>query len=485
MTLNRWLSTTTAIILLLNSPVNGETINESVAAMLRFEPELMSVDSDSRACFEDYRITKAKRRPVISLTSDSGLSQRDRSTDGLVASSSGNLYSRDLGISIRQLVYDGGTSKMLSASAKQSYRAQRLLQLAIIEDRVVDLVETYLEILRLNEQICEAKKNIAYHKEFHEKLLKYEQLGGSRSDTMLIEGRLSLAKSSLRSIQSEKETAESRYRRLTGEIPRHLTKPEIPRIEEIADTCEITGNWHFQAACATFDSASTALLAKKSAHLPNLYINTGATEGYDTVGIKGRDREIHALLGLQWDLYRGGQRRALSEREKWQQDKAFDLVRTAVENGRQKARDIYTDLQRSRDCRSSLDTYVNRLESVATDYGRQFQIGSRDLMNLLGIENELFQAKLKLINALYSEHACVYRLLGVQGKLACFLTGNKILDLIETGCAEQDEWSCRLKPGSSPGRSETVAIPVENCLTSKPIRATPVKGRRLFSFIRK
>ncbi|MDF1751467.1 MAG: TolC family protein [Verrucomicrobiales bacterium] len=438
--MNLWLSITTVGFLCLIPPAKSETLEDAIIAMLRFEPGLMAVDSDSRSTFEEYKIAKAELRPRIGISSDSGYATRDRSTDAVITNGSGDLYSRNIGLSIRQLLYDGGVNSLRSTAAKEAYYAQRLLQMGVIEDRVVDLVEVYLELLRLDEQLKEACDNIDYHRNFLRKLSRHEELGGSRSDTLLIDGRLSMAESARTEILLSRDTAASRFRRLTGGNPCRLVRPAAPQLNRTPGTIDLAGNWHYLAACATYDSALSEMQAEKANRKPNVYLDAGATEGYDTLGVKGRDREVHALVGVQWDLYRGGMRKAFAGREKWQAEKARNLVIAADENRSQKARDFLAEYRRANECRLSVEKYVHRLELVANDYEKQFQLGNRELMNLLSVENELFQARLKLIDSQYNEFVNIYRIWGVQGKLVTTLTGREILKIVGTGCKEKDEW---------------------------------------------
>lgn len=436
-------------LLLVVFPVfgNSMTLEQAVRALLQHEPELMAVDADSRSSYHDFKMSKSAGLPTVSLTSDSGYSRRDRSTDAVVQTSSGGLYSRDIGISIRQLLYDGGQTKCRTAAAKEAYRAQRLLQMGIIEARVVDMAEVYMELIRLEDQLRAARENVSHHKEFRSMLVRREQQGGVRSDTSLIDGRLSLAENALATIHLSQDIAYSRFKRLTGTEPGALTRPKVPLVSGNASSLNLSGNWDYLAACATLKSATASMNAVKATHKPNFYFDAGATEGYDTIGVRGRDRDFRAIVGARWDLYQGGLRKSQVCREHWQVERARDLLRAADETRRHIVRDLFSEREGSTASRRSLEHYVLRLESVAEDYEKQFSIGNRELLNLLDIKNEQYQASTQLIDAKFNEEMSNYRLLGAQGKLIARLIGSDFSKYIGTGCSESDQWWHDAKKG--------------------------------------
>ena len=462
------------------SPSFGETLPEAVRIMLKHEPELLAVDADSRSSYYDWRLKRADQLPHISLSSSSGYSRRDRSTDALINQSSGDLYSRDVGVSLRQLLFDGGGAKNRTLSAEEAYRAQRFLQMGMIEQRVVDLAEVYLELIRIREQMAAARENLDDHRSFRAKLQRREELGGIRSDTSLIDGRLNLAENTLATLQLKMDTALSRYRRLTGKKPGKLTFPKIPHVSG-GENVDLTNNWDYLAACATLKSKQANWKSTIAENKPSIYIDAGASEGRDTIGVSGRDRDFHALLGVSWDLYKGGGRKALQNREEWQVVRARELLRAADELSRQQARDILSERKGSSSSRHSLSRYVSRLTTVADDYEKQFEIGNRELLNLLDLRNERYQARSQLIDARFNEMMSNYRLMGIQGRLVTHLIGDDVTKHVGLERLRADDWYCEVK-----SNLDLVSCDCEieqnsgcpKCLTpircSEPICAVPV-----------
>ena len=75
--------------------------------MLKFEPELNAAEYDTLSTIGDHRIARSELRPQVTVDSSIGFSDRDRATDGLFRTGE-SLLQRELGIRVRQLLFDGG-----------------------------------------------------------------------------------------------------------------------------------------------------------------------------------------------------------------------------------------------------------------------------------------------------------------------------------------------------------------------------------------
>jgi hypothetical protein len=64
---------------------------------------------------------------------------------------------------------------------------------------------------------------------------------------------------------------------------------------------------------------------------------------------------------------------------------------------------------------------VQSAEGVLDAYSQQFNVGQRDLLDVLDAQNDLFNAKSELVTAEYSELFAGYRLLAVTGDLMAAL----------------------------------------------------------------
>lgn len=404
----------TASLLLGGINSQAQTLKEAVCLMLEFEPELNAAEYDTLSNREDQKIIRSKLLPHISLNAASGYSQRDRSTDGLLETGD-SLLQRRAGASIRQLLYDGGTSINEARSSRNTFLAQQYLEKSMIESRVVDLSEVYLEVIRTKKQIALAEKNVRNHERMRDMLQERVNAGGSRADLALIQGRLGLATNTLATAKLAARLAEGRFERLTGKLPVSLSYPEIPALPDSVEAIDLSNNHDYLAACEALEAAEHKARAAKGYARPKVYFDAGATTGRDINGVPGEDDELSALVVASWDIFAGGYNKGVEKREHFQVGKFEELKRTADLERQYNLSVLWQEREGSKASIVALTEYANELDGVAADYQEQFQVGRQELLNILDVQSESYTAESRLVDARFDSDSSAYRILGVQG----------------------------------------------------------------------
>ncbi|MDF1853256.1 MAG: TolC family protein [Verrucomicrobiales bacterium] len=319
-----------AILLILgNIPnVQAQTLKEAVCLMLEFEPELNAAEYDTLSSREDQRVARSGLFPRLTLNGSAGVSDRDRTTDGLFETGE-TLFQRRAGLTLRQLLYDGGTTRNQARSSRNAFLAQQHLEKSMIETRVVDLAEVYLEVLRTRRQIELAELNVQNHETMCDMLQERVRAGGSRSDLALVQGRLGLATNTLATAKLGYRLAKGRFERLTGTLPQDLSYPPIPYVPPTIDEIDLSGNHDYLASVEALEAAEFRAKSADGLNRPRLYLDGGYAVGEDVNGIRGADNEARALVVASWDIFSGGYNDALKEREHFQVGKYEELKETA------------------------------------------------------------------------------------------------------------------------------------------------------------
>jgi len=394
--------------------VFGQSLKEAVCLMLEFEPELNAAEYDTLSAREDQNITRSRLLPRLSLNASSGIVDRDRNTNVLL-DSDGSLVQRQVGISIRQLLYDGGTAIKETRSTRNAFLAQQYLEKSMIESRVVDLAEVYLEVIRSGRQIALAQKNVNNHEQMRDMLRERVRAGDSRADLSLIQGRLGLATNRLATAKLSNRLAIGRFERLTGNLPRDLRYPDIPTIPGSLDHIDVSSNHDYLAAAETLKAAEHRAKAAKGYNGPRVYLDGSASAGRDLNGVKGEDDEVSASIVASWDLFAGGYNKSVQKREHFQVGKYEELLRTADLQRFYNLDVIWQEREGSLASVQALRQYATELDGVTADYQEQFRVGRRELLNILDVQSESFTAESQLVDAKFDLDTSAYRILGVQG----------------------------------------------------------------------
>ena len=123
------------------------------------------------------------------------------------------------------------------------------------------------------------------------------------------------------------------------------------------------------------------------------------------------------MVRLNYNLYRGGidigrEKEAIARKSESEQRKLrFDRL---VE---EEVRRSWSTMARSQARAVVLSEEVVANGQVASTYAQEFQIGQRDLLDLLDADNELFNSRTSLVTVEYSVLFSKYRLLTTMGRL--------------------------------------------------------------------
>lgn len=416
---------TTAILasLVLVCPSQGQTLKEAVLTMIEFEPELNAAEYDTLSSREDQIISRSGLFPQIGLNGSTGYSNRDRTGDDGLVRQGETLLSRQLGASVRQLLWDGGQTINEAKSSRNAFLSQQYLEKSQIEMRVVDLAEVYMEIIRTHRQIALAERHVENHRRMRDMLQERANLGGSRADVALVHGRLGLATNSLATQKLAYRSAAARYRRLTGNEPGNFTRPPIPKIGNSMASVDLSNNFNWLAAREALEGAEHRVKALRGLNHPKFYLDAGTTQGRNSIGVRGDDSENSALITGSWELYKGGFNRAQQKREHFQVGKYEELLRAADLQRKYELERAWFEREGSMNSISALEKYSTELAQVVDDYGEQFRIGQQELLNILDVQTEYYTASSQLLDAKFDFDTNSYRISGVQGKATMFILG--------------------------------------------------------------
>jgi len=414
---------TLLIVLLAPSLLSAQTLEESIRAMLTFEPELLAAHADTHSAEEDQRIVRGDRLPQVRLSASTGGVQRDRTLDGLVRGAGQTLFTRDIGVSLTQLLFDGGSAALSASAAAHAHDMQTYLERAMIEARVVDLAEVYQEVLRTGLQIGEARRNVEVHERIRERVHQRAGVGGTKADTSLVDSRLVAARDGLIAQELAQQRALDRFLRLTGMTPGGLTSPPSPAPPASLGAIDLSRNWNFLSAEAALAATEDKLKSVERSYFPKVFLDAGMRQGRDVLGVQGTDDEMRALITMQWDLVTGGSRGATTRREGWQTIRAHELVRAADLERYYRVTLLWREREGDLRAVASLGQQADFLNVVAEDYEEQFLVGKHDLLDILDVRNRHYDARSRLVDAEYNLKTGTYRILGVQGRLVEFLLG--------------------------------------------------------------
>jgi len=423
------LAAATATGIVVASDALAGTLEESIEAALRTNPDVGVVQADRRAIDQELRQARALYFPSIDLRAAAGpeysnsVTTRNRVTRAPGSDASTTLMRWESQLTLTQMLFDGFAtqSEVDRQLGRINSAAYRVTEAA--EFIALDAVEAHLNVLR-NEALVElARENLEQHRGLLGQVIELERQGaGSIADVHQAQARVAAAQAALATATGNLEDARALYLAVVGS-PADLLEEAVapayalPESPEAAAVHAFTESPTVKIASADIDVAKAELQGARSGYYPTLDLELGTSANDNIDGLKGSAIDAQALLVLRYNLFRGGGDIA-REREAFQRiSEARETLRRAQRTSEEEARTGYNALVTTQARLEALRARVTAQRETRDTYAQQFDLGQRSLLDLLDAENELFSARSDLTTAEYTEIFAVYRVLAVIGAL--------------------------------------------------------------------
>ncbi|MFQ3237452.1 MAG: adhesin transport system outer membrane protein, partial [Paraglaciecola sp.] len=212
------------------APLQAQSLEQAVAMALDSHPDIRQSFARFKSKEEDVNQARAGYLPTIDLTAGYGAEYSD--TPGNRRSSLGfadqdtTLNRSELGISLRQMIFDGMFTQNEVARTQYEASAQQWALISTAEDLALSVSQAYLNYLKTAQLITLAEKNVSSHEVIYAQIKERTDSGlGSIADLSQISGRLARAQSNLIAARNNNEDARVQFIRLTNTTPKELVKP--------------------------------------------------------------------------------------------------------------------------------------------------------------------------------------------------------------------------------------------------------------------
>ena len=405
--------------------VHAEEMNlaDAVTRGMLTNPEYGIVANNRRATDEELSQAKGLYLPSIDLRADGGVEHtNDPGTRGR-GSDNENLWRYDAGATLTQMLFDGfeARSEVRRQEARVDSAAYRVHETA--EFVSLDIVDSYLEVLRQRELLAIARSNVQEHMVMLNEIRSAENSGRStNADVAQADARLASARANEASVRQSLRDAEARFIEETGVEPDALIIPSIP-VDAITPTVDdavrtaLTESPTLDIFESDMDVAWAEYEATGANFYPQVDLQLNGRQGHDLGGVQGRDTSGSALLVMNWNVYRGGIDTALRREHVYRHAQAKEGRVQAARELEKDVRQTWAAMLAAGERAVEFGAQAEANERVVAAYKDQFDLDRRTLLDVLDSQNELFVSRSNTVNAEYLEMLAVYRLLALQGRL--------------------------------------------------------------------
>lgn len=398
----------------------GASLYQVVEQTLLTNPEIQARYNDFRSSLEGQNVARGGFLPQVNAQGWVGHEWQSN----LPGEGSASWNRPGYTLELRQLLFDGfkTNNDVKQAGFEKLSRYYDLL--ATSDELAFNATQSFLDVERYRDLELLARQNYSLHEETLKQIRERADSGvGRRVDMEQAGGRLALAQTNLMTESANLNDVTARFRRVTGlDVPATLAPP--PRLDDKLPknpknfNDSLRSNPAFLSKQALLQAADAGVQSSKGAFSPKFEFV--ASTGTDT-SQPGPDykntRSTNVQVVMSYNLYRGGSDSARVRQTSAQSYAARDVRNYTCRNIQQDLAIAWNNIVHLRQSLPFLRDHEVATTKVRDAYRQQFQIGQRTLLDLLDTENELFESRRALTNALYDLQVAQYRWLTLSHKL--------------------------------------------------------------------
>ena len=399
--------------------VDAASLADTVQYTIRTNPDVLQSAANRRAIDFELRQAKGLYYPQIDLRAGVG-PEWTRNTTVKPNTTMTRYESR---VTLQQRVFDGfeTQSEKERQAARIDAAASRVRERS--EFLGLNAVEFYLDVLRTTAIVQEAVANVQAHRRVMAAVQTRFRGGQSGiGDVHQAEARVANAEATLVTARRNQRDAVIQFTRVVGQEPEDLVRPAVDESALPGSSFEaveigIQNNPTIKLAQADVDVSKAEISATKVAFWPVVNLELSASANKNLDGVRGSNNDALALVVFSYNLYRGG----IDEAEKFEfverHAESLERLATLKRDVAEDVRQSWNTMTKERERLGNLNDQVTADQKVVIVYRQEFQIGQRDLLDLLDSENELFNSRVQAITADYSAEFGGYQVLATMGQL--------------------------------------------------------------------
>ncbi len=399
-----------------SSVLRAETLEEALVSTYLANPTLAAQRATLRAATEVVAEAKGGWRPTLAIETALQANSVD-STD-----SDGNFTRSSAALVLEQNLYQGGETTAAIHQAEQLLLYQRARLQVIEQEVLLSAIEAYLGLvndLAVQEFVRQNEERLALQLDGTKKRFEAGEL--TATDVAQAEARHAGAVAERDRSLSAVEVSKALYRSITGQEPATLAAPGAPDLavadEPDALRLAIDGNPAIRAARYRYRAAEADIRIAKASIYPRLDLQAEVSYEDDASLDAGSERAASIGVELRIPLYQGGGeyariRRARQESSQFEGD--LEAVKRAVQVDTSRA---WLDFSAARSTIGSIERQVEAAKRALAGARREAVVGQRTTLDVLDLENDLFEAEVDLASARRDEVVASYRLALALGDL--------------------------------------------------------------------
>ncbi len=409
-----------AIAMVAGMPAAGETLDEAIASAFATNPQLDLQRYETDIAREGLEQARSGGRPTVNISGSAGYEYVD--TTSPFAFGLGDRPIASAQVQAVQPIYTGGRVSAGIRQAKAGIDAAKSQFDAAEQNLILQVVTAYLDVRRDREAVAIRKNNVDVTGEQVRAADDRFEVGVvTRTDVSLAIARLEGARAALAGAEATREASEANYQFLTSLRPGELAPPPpvppLPASLEDAVAIALDGNPDIEAARHSERAASEAIEVARAQYRPqiNLVGTAGVQETYGDV--TQRDTSVSAVAQGTIPLLSGGLIKSQVSSARLRRDQARNQIDVLERQIRAQVAQAWFGYDASLRSIEASSRQVDAAEIAYEGAKEELAVGVRTTLDVLDQEQQLFEARLTLVQSERDAYVAAFRLLRAAGEL--------------------------------------------------------------------
>ena len=407
----------------LMSSLNAATLKNVVEHTLQSNQDIVSksinndafkkyIDEQEGGYYPKLDLTAYLGRKNVNETASSSTIESDITTNG------GNAQ-----LDLEQMLYDGNLTSSSVEEAKARYASNKLKNSNDVENIVYDSIAAYLNVLKFDERIKISQDNITVHEDYLAIANQTEKINGEILDKVQSKAKIHSAKSNLFEEKNSQAAAKSSFIKNVGmSIDSNICRPvidesKIPANLSTLQKMALENNFTILEQIENIKEQEATLSVEKAAFLPTLKFKLQGIYDKDYIDEDLRTNAYSGKLELKYNIFNGMINKNRTQKEELflkEVQAKLDVVTKSVLDELAVAYETY---ETSKKQIVELQQFIEENKQIISIYKDQFDAGTRNFIDVLNVEGDLYNSKANLINTEYTMMTAYYKILKATSSL--------------------------------------------------------------------
>ncbi len=402
----------------------AETLSDAIDAALATNPGLQSQRFQTDIALENVEQARSQRRPTLDLSGSAGYEYVDSNSP--FADLSGTNGDRPIASAQLQAampIYTGGRISAGIRQARAGVDAAESQYDAAVQDLILQVITAYVDVRSDLETVAIRENNVDVTGEQVRAASDRFEVGVvTRTDVSLSQARLEGARAALAGAQATLEADIANYQFLTGLAPTDLAPPPplppLPASLDEAVQTALDTNPDLIAARHSERAAREAIEVARGQYKPQISIVGTAARQETYNDFTQRDSSVSAVAQGSIPLLSGGLIKSQVKSAKLQRAQAQRQIDTLQRSIRAQIAQSWFTYEASLRSIAASERQVEAAQIAYDGAKEELAVGIRTTLDVLDQEQQLFEARLALVQAERDSYVAAHNLLRATGELS-------------------------------------------------------------------